>query len=349
MMKKLNLGMTVKILTDAISLSALNEMDGEKFYQANKKRLQRIKKYDGIKMNEKDIKHFYDFGKKIDEWAIWAKQKGYLKEFQQTAITDFFLTMVEVAEYDMPLDKNMAEHFFCYALAKVLFLQVQEQMKSGGDNDRYFATCKVLSRFELFGNDENYNSNFAPIASSFGLLTYWVKDLNELMDYWEDIIAKNGKRDNPPNLKSYLLKWRKGTSPSWNILKLFFDNDLCPPADFFVEDKDICEKGYMTFKANLFMSFIITNLFDSLEKEEILSKESRIMIRDGARLYFRDFFIIRKDSTKGFEMEAKKNLMFRTLFCMLEGNLSNVDMIEYLRDAYEIPDIPLLSDEIDFL
>lgn len=348
MQEVLSIGKIIKIFADTISLSSFNEADGPQFYQANKKQIQRMKEYDIDSMNEKDFSNYINFIKKINAWAEWAKKEGYLKGFQQTAISDFYMIMNEAASINMPLDKNMAEHFFCYAIAKVLYNQVQEYMKVYPDEDKYKAMYWTFTAFDFFGDDDSYLTDFTPLASTFSLLTKWVKDINKVINYWEEKIASSGKRENPPNLKAYIKNWKNGVSPSWNIIKLFFDNDLCPPDDFFIDD-DLNKKDiYKTFKANLYLSFVLTNLFDSLEKEGILLNESRVMIRTGTRLYYRDFYVKREhdnsEYSETFETTAKENLMFRTLFCMLDATLYKSSTIEYLSFVYEHPEFPKLLD-----
>lgn len=171
--------------------------------------------------------------------------------------------------------------------------------------------------------------------------------MNAVIKYWENSIDKNGKRDNPSNLRSYINKWKTGVSPSWSIVQLFFDNDLCPPKEYFIDNEILKKDAYKAFKANLYMSFVLTNLFDSLEKNGILSKESRKMIRDGAKLYFREFYVMRTKGnpnfSKKFEPEAKDNLMFRTMFCMLDGTLEEISTIDFLSDVYVNPDFQFLE------
>lgn len=343
-----NIGLTTKILSDTIGLSAFNSADGRRFYDANKKKIQRMKDFDIKNMKPKDFENYQSYIKKVDEWAEWAKKQGYLSGFQQTALSDFYMTMFEAASVNMPINKNMTEHFFCYALAKVLYNQIQEYKTNNPKESKYEAMYWMLSNFDFFGDDDEYKKDFSPIASSFSLLACWVNDLNKVIKFWENKIAENGKRDNSPNLKSYINKWKNGSTPSWAIVQLFFDNDLCPPSDYFIEDPDIQKNVYKTFKTNLYMAFVLTNLFDSLVKNKILTNESRMMIRNGAKMYYRDFYVVRNeqnpDFSEKFEPEAKDNLMFRTLFCMLDGTLNRITTEEFLDIVYQNPECPILLD-----
>ena len=85
------------------------------------------------------MKTILNFIKKIDNWSEWAKISGYLQEYQQTAISDFYLLMFDAAALNMPLEKNITEHFFCYAIAKVLFNQIQGYMKNYPAENKYNA------------------------------------------------------------------------------------------------------------------------------------------------------------------------------------------------------------------
>ena len=119
--KKLTLGLSIRLFSDAINLSAFNEPDGKKFYQALKKRISRMEKYEITDLcKDTEYANFIFYFTKVDEWAEWAKKQGYLKGFQQNAINDFYYLMFEAAIINMPLDKNMAEHFFCYAFSNQL-------------------------------------------------------------------------------------------------------------------------------------------------------------------------------------------------------------------------------------
>lgn len=324
MEKVLNFGFIITTITDAITLKLFNEPDGDKYYESNKKKFQRLKYLD-IEEVKKNPGKFIEFAEKVDNWANWAKEKDYLKEWQQTAISDFLFEMVEVARYNMPLDKNMTEHFFCFVLAKVLYKQCEEFKKIHPEDNKYCLIYRVLSNYDFFGNDENYNTDFTPIGSCFALFEKYVKDINDVIKYWEDKIDSLGKKDVPPNLKSYLIKWRKGTVASWKVLKLFFDKELELPKEYFIDDFDVKTDGYRAFKANLFISFILTNLFDSLKKRKLITEETRKMIRNGCRLYYRDFFIRRNPESKEFsdefEPEVKENLMFNILWLVLENDI----------------------------
>ena len=88
-------------------------------------------------------------------------------------------------------------------------------------------------------------------------------------------------------------------------------------------------------------------MFDSLVKEKIITNETRLMIRTGTRLYYRDFFTKRgrnPDCFEKFEESEKKNLMFRILYCMLDGDLGEVTTEKFLTVVYQHPGYPVLLD-----
>ena len=349
MSKILNLGTTIQIISNAVCLCSFNEAEGDSFYEANKKMIQRMKDYDLLNLNQTQMENVFEFGRKFDAWANWAKDNDYLKGYQQTAISDFYSVMLEGAKHNYILNKNIAEHFFCYAISKVLFNQLQEYRQQYPNETKQEATYWLLSNFELFGDDEHYQTDYTPIGSSFALLSRWVKDINQVINYWENIIDTEAKRDKPSNIHNYLAKWKKGTTPSWEIIKLFYDKDLCPPEEYFIDDEGIIKTDcYKAFKQNLYIAFVITHLFDILEKEEILSRESRLMIRKGVRLYYRDFYITRNQDNEEyspvFDKEAKDNLMFKTLFVMLDGNLNLLPSEQYMDCIIEHPEYPILVD-----
>ena len=154
-------------------------------------------------------------------------------------------------------------------------------------------------------------------------------------------------KDNKNNSNSKTIEKEKNKVITCTLTNKNADESIRGRKSIFEEDK-LKKDAYRTFKGNLFFSFILTNLFDYLEKENILSKESRMMIRTGTRLYYRDVYIKRRmdnpDYSEKFEEEAKKNLMFRTLFCMLDGTLSQLRVDEYLNSVYLHPEYPILLD-----
>lgn len=346
----LNIGLTIKTLSDAITLTFLNEADGEKFYESKKKQIQRMKNFNINEMNDSDYSNFLKFISKFDAWSEWAKTKDYINGAQQNALGSFYMTMFEAASYNMPLNKNMTEHFLCYALSKVLYEQMEDYKNNFPNESKCEILDSTLTSFDFFSSDERYKKDLSPITNSFKLLSSLVKDMNSVIKYWEDKISETGKRNSPPNLKSYIKKWSNGTTPSWNIIKLFFDNDLSLPDNYFSDEIDIAIKKncYKAFKRNLVMAFIITNLFDSLEQQKIITKETRQMIRNGTKMYYREFYIIRnKEDTEysqKFETEAKNNLMFRTLFYMLDASSEEIKTMDFLQVAYHDPNIPYIID-----
>lgn len=346
MEKELNLGFTVKTMLDIFTLSAFTEKNGDKYYEASKKKFHRMRDYSLSKMNDAELKKYEEFIKEIDEWASWAKKKGYLRGYQQTAISDFFRIMTDVALWDMPLDQNMAEHFICYALAKVLYQQVQEYRNVNPDDDKYWAMYWTMANYDFFLSDENYETDISPIQNCLVLFESWVKDMNKIINFWEE---KLESKDCYFDLKLYLKRWKSGVVPEWKNVKLFLDEGLCPPDDYFVDDEQIKEKSqyYKSFRANLFMSYTITNMFESFVKRGIITEDSRKMIRNGVRLFYRDFYIIRdkknKEYSKKLEPEAKRNLMFRTMFCMLDGTLSEVDTVQYMKRIEQNPKYPIVG------
>lgn len=62
--KVFNIGMTIKILSDTIGLSAFTSANGRKFYESNKKKIQRMRDFDILEMNEKDFSNLFDYNKK---------------------------------------------------------------------------------------------------------------------------------------------------------------------------------------------------------------------------------------------------------------------------------------------
>ena len=350
MSKILTIGTTIKILANSITIKSYNEADSDTSYDAKKHTIDRMKDYDLLNLNETQIENVLEFGRKFDAWAEWAKSNGYLQGYQQSAISDFFTVMLEGAKHNYELNQNTAEHFFCYVIAKVLYLQLRKYRQHYPNETEQESKGWLLAKFDFFGDDNDYKTDYTPVGSSFALLAKWVKDLNELIKYWEKVIDAKGKREKPADFHNFISKWKKGTTPSWEIIKLFYDNDLCPPEEYFIDDERINKDAYKTFKQNLYMAFVVTHLFDFLEEEEILSEESRSMIRNGIRLYYRDFYITRNMDNEQyspvFEKEAKDNLMFRTLFVMLDGQLSILPLDQYMSLIAEHPEIPIIYDSI---
>ena len=188
----------------------------------------------------------------------------------------------------------------------IFFCEISQKCKKG---DLIIIDCYKPHEYKSTEGCETYWVHYDGVMARdlFNLIT---TDINKVIRYWENQITVNGKRESPLDLKLYISRWQKGVTPSWNIIKLFFDNDLSLPIEYFIDDPDIQKDGYRAFKSNLYMAFLITNLFDSLERNKIISTESRMMIRNGMKLYLKDFFVIRNENgSVDFEKEAKQNLL----------------------------------------
>lgn len=192
----------------------------------------------------------------------------------------------------------------------------------------------------------------SPFRGSLSVFLTWVKDKNRVFKFWNKKIDELGKNGNAKtDLGINFQKWfGEKTRPSWNVLKLFLDDKLALPKDYYKDIDDeigLSELNYYkAFKQLLFLSYLLNNLFDSLERQELISEETRNMIRNGARMYYREFYIVRdknnEEHSSVFESDAKENLMFRTMFCILDGNLGKMTAIEYLNEAWFHPEIPIL-------
>lgn len=343
-MKKLTIGVSIQLITDMIGRKALIEGCDNVSYETTKKQIQRLSRLDYETLDEKEKDNYMRFTQTFDTWLLWAKTQGYLFEFQRVALVDFYLMLSEGASYNIPIDKNMAEHFFCFIFSKVLHSHLTTYLEYHKDEDKYTALGTTLARFDIWSVDESYKIGCNPMTGCLYYLTHFFKDINSVIKYWENKIDIN--ITTPIEIKSAFKRWRNGRVPSWALIKLFFEKDMAPPQQFYVDDDDIKEGGFRSFQSLLITAYFIINLFDSLRKQHILSSESCRMIKDGMRLYYREFFLIRNkentDYSDDIEKEAKSNLMFRTLFGMLDGNLSEVDILTFLNLVYINPMAPFI-------
>lgn len=108
------LGLSLKLFSDAINLSVFNEPDGQRFYEATKKRINRMRDYEISDLTKKtEYSNFVAYFKKYDDWAEWAKRKGYLKGFQQNAINAFYELMFSKTLYAVESKYDRAFFLLC--------------------------------------------------------------------------------------------------------------------------------------------------------------------------------------------------------------------------------------------
>lgn len=351
-MEKFTFGHISKLLGDMFGLNAIINPVGEKYYESTKKLFQRASLIEDTNMNKTESKRFENIIQKVNDFCEWAKKEQYIGGFTQTAITSFFSALMDAASYKMPTEENMMEHLLTYALANAIYQNYLEMQEKYPNKDKFENLSDTLALFDIFGTDEHYIEDMSLFHGSLSMFLTWVKDKKEVFDFWNKRIDEFGKNnDAKTDLGINFQKWlNEETKPSWNILKLFLNNEMSLPKDYYKDIDDEIELSehnyYNAFKHLLFLSYILTNLFDSLEQQELISKRTRRMIRNGGRMYYRDFYIVRdkdnKEYLSNFENEAKENLMFRTMFCFLDGNLGGIKTIEYLKNSWDFPKIPIL-------
>lgn len=351
-MDKFTFGHTSKLFEDTFSLSAIAEPFGKKSYESTKKLFQRSSLIEDVNMNKTESERFKSVIQKVNDFCEWAKEKKYMNGFIQTAITNFFSVLMEAANYEMPTNKNMMEHMFTYALANAVYQNYLEMQEHFPDEEKFKNLSDTLASFDIFGTDERYVEDVSPLRGSLSMFLTWIKDKGSVFDFWNKRIDELGKNnDAKTNLGIDFQKWfDEKTKPSWNILKLFLDDAMSLPKDYYKEinyEIGLSEQNhYKAFKQLLFLSYLLCNLFDSLERQKLISGETRNMIRNGARMYYREFYIVRdkenEEYSNNFEDEAKENLMFRTMFCLLDGNLGKHSIIEYLNRSWYFPETPNL-------
>lgn len=351
-MEKLTFGHISKLFEDLFSLNAITEPCGKKGYESTKKLFQRASLIEDANMNKTESERLKGLIQKINDFCEWAKERNYMSGFTQTAITNFFSVLMEASLYDMPTDRNMMEHLLVYALANAVYQNYLEMQEHFPDEDKFQNLSDTLALFDIFGTDDRYVEDMSPLRGSLSIFLTWVKDKKSVFDFWNKRIDELGKNnDAKTDLGINFQKWfNEKTKPSWNVLKLFLNDKMSLPKDYYKEIDDeigLSEQNYYkAFKHLLFLSYLLRNLFDSMERQNLILEETRNMIRNGARMYYREFYIVRdKDNNEysnDFENESKKNLMFRTMFCFLDGNLGKMNLIDYLNRSWYYPEIPIL-------
>ena len=345
-MKELTTGVSIQLSTDMIGRKAFTEGYNAVSYEATKKLIQRLNNLNFENIDEKERDNYMKFIQNLDTWLLWAREQGYLYEFQREALVDLYFMLSEGASCNIPLEKNIAEYYFCYVFAKVLYFHLETYMEQHGEADKYEALQITLSRFDIWSSDEDYRKACNPMTGCLDYLGSWFKDVNSLIKYWESKIDSKGSNDTPIEIKSAFKRWKNGKVPSWALVKIFFQKDMEPPKEFYIDDEDITEKGFRCFQSILIEAYLLVNLFDSLKKQHILSPESCKMIKDGVRLYYREVFVTRNpehcDYSVDIEQEAKSNLMFRTLYCILEGGLSEISGFDFLKSGFINPEFPMV-------
>jgi len=182
----------------------------------------------------------------------------------------------------------------------------------------------------------NYTKDISPMEGVFNLLFELVKEKKDLIEFWNSRKAEITDSDNPTDLNIQIKRWLSGKQrPTWKHIKLFLDEGLLPKESMIrnqIIEEFPNENLYLMFRRKVLPSCFITKFFDSLESQELIHEESRYMIRNGVRLFYKHMLV---DGGNEFSIEEKQNPMFcmmiQTLLYKDFGNDYNTDTAQYFK------------------
>ena len=311
----------VKLFVDAIGQDAFKD-----FYQHNwearKKEIQKLIKTDYAF----DIIHDPNFQRYLDiltEFVDWARDKDYINTWDKFAILDLLIPYLKALQFTPPdviPEREFTEYTIMYSICNAYKRSAQEVFEK--TNDRLGAIIAAIYQFNFYLPSNHYTEIVEPLEGVFNMFLEIVKDQKQIFEYWTDKKYEIDEKDST-DLKLLINRWTKDKSsrPTWKVIKFFMNEDLLPDDDFIIQElADLPGKDlYLTFRRKIFSAYFITNLFDSLEKNEFIEEASKHMIQNGIRLFYRHFLVTNEPT---LSQEESHNPMF----CMLYRFLFQDDM-----------------------
>ena len=157
------------------------------------------------------------------------------------------------------------------------------------------ALTATLMQFNYWLPSYNYTNDISPMEGVFNLLFELVKDKRDLIEFWNSKKAEITDSDNPTDLNTQIKRWLNGNQrPTWKHIKLFLDEELLPKESMVkdqISEEFSTENLYLIFRRRVFPSCFITKFFDSLENQNLIHEQSRNMIRNGIRLFYKRMLV----------------------------------------------------------
>lgn len=322
----------IKLFTDAIGQDAFADYYGT-FWEARKKEIQKIQKSES---NEESLSRFIDI---LNDFTNWCKDKDYMNTWDYSAVCDFLMPFIAAIRFTpnncIPI-KDFVEYTTMYAICFVFKKSMEAYNHMKEDSTQEESLTASLMQFNYWLPSYNYTKDISPMEGVFNLLFELMKDKRDLIVFWNTKKAEITDSENPTDLNTQIKRWLNGKQrPTWKHIKLFLDEELLPKDSMLkdqISEEFSSENLYLIFRRRVFPSCFITKFFDSIENQELINDQSRYMIRNGVRLFYKHFLT---EARTDFSSEEKRNPMFCMMvhFLLLKdfGNHFNTDTAQYFK------------------
>ena len=341
----IKLSQVASVMIDGIGQRALLECVDASEFDRTKQMLKRIKHIDD-NTSKASFKIVKDFENLLLFFFEWAKDNGYT-QYYDFFILFYEELKSMIYEIDSPFyttQKNIQNHLL-FSIRNIV-IKLCDGMRENYPNDPEVNILEnVLSKFDIWGSPDNYDEDILPLKSAFMFLKKMIINKDKAEHEW-DRISKDtnlykkterwcsGKqRPSWRELKQFLdvhpfpsdkciaqfemYKKFEVTKPFYNDFKDVMtkkrsnlhisDEFLYNPAEDELNDINYT---YPAFSNMLFFAYFITNVADSMEKQNLISQEFRFMVRNGLRMFYRDFF---SDSLSDEKEAYKDNVLYMVL------------------------------------
>lgn len=341
----IKISQVVKILIAGIGQSALLDSVERTDFDKTKKMLGRIKTIDDND-SKTSFKQISEFENLLLTFGSWAMMKGYIKSCSFIVLFYYELKSM-IHEIDNPLgtaQENVQNHLL-FSIRNIL-VRFFTDMNENYPNDSVLRNWSdTLSNFDVWGISEDYENDISPIKSSFDFLKWMANDKKETEIEWDKLSQDtnlytkierwcSGKqRPSWNEIKQFLDVRPFPTDERIAEFEKYKDNEFSN--DFYNAFKEVMTKKrtnlhlsdsslenpaknefngisytYPAFSNMLFFAYFVTNIADSMEEEKLISKEFRSNVRNGLRLFYRDFF---SDKLSKKNKEYKENILYMIL------------------------------------
>lgn len=325
----------IKLFIDAIGQDAFKDFYDYN-WEARKKEIQKLLKneYDFDIVQDANFQRFVDI---LDGFVDWAKEKDYINSWDKGAILDLLIPYMHAVQFilqDIIPERELIEYTIMYSICNAYKHSMQEALKSKDfNNNRVAAITVALFQFNFYLPSCEYTKNIEPLEGVFDMFLALAKDKKQLYQYWNDKKFQIDEKDST-DLKILIQRWTKSekTRPSWKVIKLFMNEDLLPEDNLIYRVfTDISgREQYLSFRRKIFPAYFITKFFDSLCKQGFINTNSKEMIQNGIRLFYRHFLVTKEPN---ISQEELNNPMFYMLYrFLLKDNMGydfNTDTAQY--------------------
>lgn len=300
----------IKLFTDAVGQDAFADLYGIN-WDARKKEIQKLQKSE---ITEDMFSRFVDI---LNEFTSWCKEKDYINSWDYHAVCDFlipFISAIRFTPNNLIPTKDFVEYSTMYAICFTYKRSIDSYKELKDENKPCNELIAAIMQFNYWLPSNNYTKDINPLEGMFNLLFALTKDKRKLIDFWNNRKEELQDKGKFTDLDTQIKRWISGKQrPTWKHIKLFLDESLLPKESLMnnpLADEFSNEEMYLTFRRKIFPACFITKFFDSLEEQELIHENSRLMIRKGIRLFYHHCLTTRDNS---FTEEEQQNPMF----CMM--------------------------------